>query len=80
MLLDRNTIQQKYKEEYPFFKESFTRYDVIINALYAIDKDNGLLNFADIEIEELVNGNMEAFQRLEIERIPKDEIENNKTA
>jgi hypothetical protein len=69
VLLDRNTLQQRYKEEYPFLKDAFDRYDVLINAMYAIGKEDSILNFADIQIEELVNNNMNAFQRLEIERI-----------
>ena len=73
ILLDRNTLQRRYKEEYPFLKEAFDRYDVMINAMYAIGKEDSILNFADIQIEELVNNNMNAFQRLEIERIVPEE-------
>ncbi|WP_161785790.1 hypothetical protein [Porphyromonas crevioricanis] len=46
---------------------------MMINAMYAIGKEDSILNFADIQIEELVNNNMNAFQRLEIERIVPEE-------
>ena len=71
--LSRIDIKNAYEKHYPFLKEQFLKYNVNIDCFYAINKEDFQINYAEIEIEELVNSNLEAYQKLEIERVEQEE-------
>lgn len=71
--LSRLDVKNAYEKNYPFLKESFAKYNVNVDCFYAISKEDFQINYVEIEIEELVNSNLEAYQKLEIERIQEDE-------
>ena len=71
--LSRIDIKNAYEKHYPFLKEQFLKYNVNIDCFYAINKEDFHINYAEIEIEELVNSNLEAYQKLEIERVEQEE-------
>lgn len=71
--LDYSKLEKLYHNNYPFLKDNFVKYSLDITRFYAINKKTLQINFVDVEIEEVVNNNLEAYQKLEIEKINNNE-------
>lgn len=71
-LLSRASVEAAYKKEYPFLKGMFSKYSCDLFALYGIDAETHQLTYAEIELEERVNDNLQAKQTLYIEKIEEE--------
>ncbi|MCS4305101.1 LysM domain-containing protein [Chryseobacterium sp. BIGb0232] len=67
--LNYSKLEKLYHNNYPFLKDKFVKYTLDINRFYAINKKTLQIEFVDVEIEEVVNNNLEAYQKLEIEKL-----------
>ncbi|WP_338813311.1 hypothetical protein V9L05_18330 [Bernardetia sp. Wsw4-3y2] len=77
--LSRRVVEESYKKNYPFVKDSFSKYTCHIQALYIIDKNTHQIEEVEMEIEEKVNDNLIAIQELDIERFLEEEEEEELT-
>ncbi|MEN7551268.1 hypothetical protein AAG747_25345 [Rapidithrix thailandica] len=67
--LSRKLLEEKFKKNYPFVKGKFTKYSYDFYALYVIDGETHQINYIEVETEEKVGDNLEAYQELEIAKI-----------
>ena len=73
--LSRRAVEESYKKNYPFVKESFSKYTCHIQALYVIDKNTHQIEYVEMEVEESVNNNLSSIQELDIELLLEEEEE-----
>lgn len=71
--LSRRAVEESYKKNYPFVKESFSKYTCHIQALYVIDKETHQIEYVEMELEENVNDSLSSIQELDIERFLEEE-------
>ena len=75
----RKVIEEAYKKNYPFIKESFSKYTCHIQALYMIDAASHRMEYIEMEVEEQVNNILTSIQELDIETVLVDDEDSEST-